>query len=757
MRLVREKREQGRKGGASSAVARAPRGVELCLSIGPAGVGLALAAPVALGPIGVRELEVGLPGLSFPLDVSGGVHRFRHRRGELRKVSLAGNLAELAKASALALRGLLDAGVPDVRLASVAERLRVTVASLSAALDHAPRVLVFEITCRVEDDSVELIATEARGANLPAPAQRLAGEALARSLGRAFTRAGSVFRLRGLAARIAATLLPEAGARAPRPSLMGPASLQLDSVEFKLSMRSGRGFVGSERALRAAEAARLAERCDTRVAAGELDDGRDALLEALGAAPKHAALLSRLLELDAFDPARTDAALATLRELDAVASPHLGDLPTRLLVGRGSLEAARARAVREAEREPDATLRAALRVQAAELAPGTLSSLSHLDEATCDAPDRAYVRRARLACALAANQPDEAEADAAFLEAMLRGPAAKCAALLDVGAAFMAHGHTRQAATFFEAALRYVPDEPSALAGLGSALALAGDAARAATLLARAARVAPSPAEAAKACLALARLLETALGDLPAAAARAAEIPRGTPEAPLGHLVEARCRAALGDAVGASLALGRLRDEVGLIAPAELLPALLEALRLETEVLQSPLAALRTLELGLTLLPSAPALLALERALGRDAALPEDLVDDDDDRSAPTALGSDHAHEIPRSAPALRVSLEDDPDEHVLGARVETLIEKLRADPTCDAVVDELAELLSTLGRSMELLALLSARLDDAPEARRPALLGHQREVLTRLEREAREAGRGEEASLFAMSLDALE
>ncbi|HRG98557.1 MAG TPA: hypothetical protein PLR99_20035, partial [Polyangiaceae bacterium] len=450
MRLVRERREQGRKARAATAVARPPRGVELCLSIGPSGVGLALAAPVALGPLSVRELEVGLPGMSFPLDVSGGVHRFRHRRGELRKLTIVGDLGEIAKAAAPALRDLLGAGVPHVRLAAdAAGRLRVTVSPDPRSLEHAPRALVFEVACRIEDDVVELVATDARGACLPAPAQRLAAEALARALGKPFARAGSTFTARGVASRIAATLLPEAGARAPRPSTMGAAALTFEGLQFSLSMRPGRGFVGDEATFRAAEGARLAEASDARVARGELDPGRAALLEALAAAPRHTGLLRRLLELDALGDGRAQAALATLRELDETASPHLGDLPTRLLAGRGDAEAARARAVRDAEREPDATLRAALRVQAAELAPGTLSSLSHLDEATCDAPDRPYVRRARLACALAAGMPREAEADAAFLEAMARDPAAKCATLVDAGAAFAAHGHPREAAALF--------------------------------------------------------------------------------------------------------------------------------------------------------------------------------------------------------------------------------------------------------------------------------------------------------------------
>ena len=55
----------------------------------------------------------------------------------------------------------------------------------------------------------------------------------------------------------------------------------------------------------------------------------------------------------------------------------------------------------------------------------------------------------------------------------------------------------------------------------------------------------------------------------------------------------------------------------------------------------------------------------------------------------------------------------------------------------------------------MDLLALLSARLEDAPSDRREALLPKHREVLSTLEREARAAGRDAEADLFKMAHEA--
>jgi hypothetical protein len=87
--------------------------------------------------------------------------------------------------------------------------------------------------------------------------------------------------------------------------------------------------------------------------------------------------------------------------------------------------------------------------------------------------------------------------------------------------------------------------------------------------------------------------------------------------------------------------------------------------------------------------------------------------------------------------------------------RVEALTRTLQGDPSNDAVVDELTIRLTRLGRSMDLLALLSARLEDAPPGRREELLPRHRAVLERLEIEARAAGRDGEADLFRMARDA--
>ena len=109
-----------------------------------------------------------------------------------------------------------------------------------------------------------------------------------------------------------------------------------------------------------------------------------------------------------------------------------------------------------------------------------------------------------------------------------------------------------------------------------------------------------------------------------------------------------------------------------------------------------------------------------------------------------------------RTTPLSLSPIDADSDDPRLALRVEELTRILQGDPTRDDVVDELTTLLIQLGRSLELFALLSARLEDAPPERRAQLLPAQRAVLARLETDARAAGRDSEASLFRDALRAL-
>ena len=50
------------------------------------GLGLELDGALPLGFCDIEQLSISLVGLSFPVDLSGGVARFRHRRGALERL-----------------------------------------------------------------------------------------------------------------------------------------------------------------------------------------------------------------------------------------------------------------------------------------------------------------------------------------------------------------------------------------------------------------------------------------------------------------------------------------------------------------------------------------------------------------------------------------------------------------------------------------------------------------------------------------------
>ena len=92
----------------------------LQLAIGREGVGLELPKPLELGPVTLLHARSRMIGVGFPLDVSGGVDRFRHRRTTLEAISMAVEHGPLERWLSSATEGLLGRGTCEVRVAWVA-------------------------------------------------------------------------------------------------------------------------------------------------------------------------------------------------------------------------------------------------------------------------------------------------------------------------------------------------------------------------------------------------------------------------------------------------------------------------------------------------------------------------------------------------------------------------------------------------------------------------------------------------------------
>jgi tetratricopeptide (TPR) repeat protein len=776
-------------------------GPELRLAIGPGGLGIELARPVALACVSVSELSMTIPGVRFPLDVSGGVSRFRHRRGRLQRVALELSTGSLARWLGPRLAGILGVETPavwvSVRAAGATLGLFERRESSASPKDRrlAPRILAFEVALDAEGDDLRLCVYGARGAGLPAPAVALAIRVVHEAIGEWATREGSSFRLRAVSGSIARALLPDAGVRAPDAAGVRWTGLGAQEDAWLLIADDAGARAGvTEEGMRAREAAAITRSADDALFAGDLDGAREKAVAALERAPRHRELCRRIADIDRVAHGRAEAALATMVEADRRDADKDGLLVADLLGEVGDTDAAVASLVRLGETEAVAPLAARAFERAAELTADPHDALVWLDMALARAPAVARLRWSRLVRRLAAGRIEDALADAEHLEAQASGTSARHAVWKRAGEAWGKAGRAAEAGALYERALRFDPHDPEAFAGLGRALLASHRVARGTALLARAVDLAASRGDPAPhLVLELAEALAVAMDDRPAAIARVVTIASRAREALRARGLEGRWRKELGDVAGASFAFARMRELAdGLVSDAiegtaDGVPALLvEAAEFEERVRDDLWAAQRHLACALRLAPHDPSARdayrevgfriagatpsgnAFEIALRADesGAPPRasnrepdrDLAPDrDPDPESESQSESDHD---PERNLVCELDLEPDlegVDEAEDAARVEELTRKLHADPSDDRVVDELCERLLRLGRTHELLALLSARLEDAPPERRASLIPRQREVLERLMGEAREAGRAEEASLFEYALSALD
>lgn len=746
--------------------------MELCLTIGRQGVGFELARPRTFGPLAVTELAATLRDAHFPIDVSGGVARFRHRRSTLYRLTIELRAEEAARAAAPRLRGLLAPRTPGVRLLVRPDGAVVCVfEAQDAATVHArPRkVLAFDVVIEPRGHAIALHVVRARAFGTRQPAAALAVAASQALFGGFARREGSCFVVDDCASRIARALLPDAGARAPDSSLVVWTALTATGDAWILHASDGREASPSPDAVRARETTALLGRVDDALARHDFERARTAALEVLEVAPRHAEACARIAQIDACAGGRVEAALATLAEARPPCPPSGVLLPLlygALYLERGDNRAAIEALVGAAEAEPAPELAGAALVGAAAATSDPREALAWLDRAVARDPASASVRWARVARRLETGQLAQAGADAEHLEALARGPVARHAVWRAAAETWARAGLARVARGHWERALRYAPDDPETQLGLARALLACHSndepwaIARAIALLTRAHETLCARADARsredaraggasrmvsseladRAAVDLAGALASLMGDRPAAIARLHAVRDGTDTALEARGLEAHLRTELGDVVGAGLAWARLRDLAiarpdGAPAPRAVVPMLLEGAAFERER-GDVRAAHAHVAAALHLAPSEPGVLAAYRAAG--AALGE----------------SERGVQAP---PGAVPTPDDEAQPAELEARAETLARRYQATPDDDAVAAELGDVLARLGRAHELLALLFGRLECSDDARREHLVTSARRTLTRLEAAARSAGRTADADVYAEGLSALQ
>jgi tetratricopeptide (TPR) repeat protein len=521
-------------------------------------LGLELYEPLTLQAMQVTALCIALPNLRFPLDLSGGVQVFRHRRGQLQllQVRVAYRDLLLRVQQAWGQFGNSDEAEPP--------RIWLGKDALHVGLLSDTGALAFDLLWAPDEDAVRVIVDNARGAgDVGVPLAR-ALQLVHAVLGPVAVRTGRVFTIEKFGAQLARFVFPLIGARAPEVR-QGRVSLlrgDTEGIAWTVDPTLTPAAL-SEQVLRKVEQAQLTQTGDDALLVGDLDLARERYLSALEQAPRHPYLAQLVAEIDVAVGGRAEAALSLLKE--CIPLRLAGTVAAELLAPH-DLSAAREVFEQAVRSEPYAALAACWVARLAQLEPEPRARLAALDRAVALAPSLSRVRRARIAARVELGDVTAILADAQHLEAGARGIQQRHAVLCQVARTLLRHGWIRDAGRLFERALRYLPDDPDATAGLARSFMAAGQPRRAIALLERAialdrklGKMSPD------AVLDLAQVLAKELSDLPQAVARVRQVPFDSPRVQEARALEAQWLAELGDISGASLAYGRLRQALELV------------------------------------------------------------------------------------------------------------------------------------------------------------------------------------------------
>src|SRR5258706_1633668 len=202
--------------------------IPLRLGVTKGGLGLELDQSVPLGFFDVDQLLIQLVGLTFPVDLSGGVAKFRHRRGALEHLSMAARRDKVVAALAPRLRGVLGPTTPALTIANLTGGAMI-------GLVTGTQALAFDLLWAPSEGDVRFVVCSARSLGLSTPSLAAALRALDGVAGHAAERSGSVVLFAGAAKTIAEHVLPEAGARVPAVSDLRWGALESDTFGFRVA------------------------------------------------------------------------------------------------------------------------------------------------------------------------------------------------------------------------------------------------------------------------------------------------------------------------------------------------------------------------------------------------------------------------------------------------------------------------------------------------------------------------------------------
>lgn len=488
----------------------------LRLSVARGGLGLELARPIAAGPLLVDELEVELPGLNYPLDLSKGVKQFRSRRSILRYASLRIDTSSLSRAWADALTTSWGPGV-RVRLRPVydgAAELTSTpdegarnsdgsagVPSLCVTIHRGSKVCAFDLVV-LSGTSPRIAIDGARALGFEEPPLLLAMQAVDAGLraamagdvgvGVSLSRTGRSIQMGGLAEAVALFVLPSLGCRLPQVTDQVVTSVQHAAGEIRIVLgRRGEPFSAGRRALWVVGVADFLLHADEALGRGELARARELYIEALERAPGHPEALLLLSELDLAAGNRGEAALSFLQELEGLEGVRFSSMAsarTKLALSRaisltGRQEIVGETLARALTDESDAVMQALIGMQLAHAEVDLIEKRQRLDAAVARAPFLKELRWARFWAALQMADFRTAAADAEQLEAAETKSFWRADVCHKVGMAFRTIARGDDAAKWFRRGLRLCPDDAGVMLRLAECLIDTGENVRAAELL----------------------------------------------------------------------------------------------------------------------------------------------------------------------------------------------------------------------------------------------------------------------------------
>lgn len=568
----------------------------LRLSVTRGRLGLELYEPSVLGPVVVEQLNLSFLGLKFPLDLSGGVPSFRHRRGNLEQVVFRTDLEQLRKWIEPKLRNVAGPFVRPIDIWWHSTGIGIGCVRESSAI-------AWELHWAPLLGTARWVVSNARGWGLSSPALAEVLRIMDSLVGKVFERRGRVLVLEEVGRKLGRQLLPAVGARAPsaKEVVFGPLRrvdqvtfLDLDSTLAPVSLN-----VETTRIVELSELSRIG---DDALANGEFDVARNAYLSALEAAPRQRDLVLLVAEIDLL-LGRTEAAMGLVCE--AIPILAAGTIGARLLLANGETEAATELLAQSSKDERYSPLSALMLLARAELETDGILRRLALDSAVAACPNLLSARWARLEARANFGDLAGAMADAQHLEAGSSGRRNRHEVCKRSAEILLRNGFEPEAGQWFQRALRYVPEDIDAMVGLARSLCSVGDGLRAIPLLERAVQMSESGGVASGVALVeLAKLIANKLNDLPQAVARLRRVPPSDNACVFARALEGRYRFMMGDIIGASLAFSKMREVVELtVSDERATDVLLEAARFERDVMRDPAASERHLAIALRLSP----------------------------------------------------------------------------------------------------------------------------------------------------------